>query len=51
MKVNVNLISGGSVFRYPSRRVERSLCGLCEKEEINCTVQVMNRYICGHGEQ
>ena len=41
MKVNVNLISGGSVCRYPSRRVERSLCGLCEKEEINCTVIVI----------
>ena len=22
-----------------------------EKEEINCTVTVMNRYICGHVEQ
>ena len=31
MKVNANLISGGSVCRYPSRRVERSLCRLCRK--------------------
>ena len=27
----VYLISGGSVYRYPSRRVERSLCRLGQK--------------------
>ena len=28
---HVNLISGGSAYRYPSIRVEKSLCVLCRK--------------------
>ena len=35
----VNLFSGGSVCRYPSRRVERSLCMLCRKRR-----KKLNRY-------
>ena len=37
--------------RYPSRRVEGHCAGYAEKEEINCTVIVMNRYIYGRVEQ
>ena len=35
----------------PVDELKGHCAGYAEKEEINCTVIVMNRYICGHAEQ
>ena len=46
----VNLISGGSACTPVDELKGRCAC-YAEKEEINCTVTVMNRDICGYVEQ
>ena len=52
MKVNVNLIFLVDLcVGTPVDELKGHCAGYAEKEEINCTVIVMNRYICGHVEQ
>ena len=48
----VNLFSGRYVYlAAPVDELKGHCAGYAEKEEINWTVIVMNRYICGHVEQ
>ena len=52
MKVNVNLIFlVDRCVGTPVDELKGHCAGYAEKEEINCTVTVMNRYICGRVEQ
>ena len=52
MKVNVNLFFLGDLcVGTPEDELKGHCAGYTKKEEINCTVTVMNRYICGHLEQ